>query len=85
MDYNSLSSSVHGIVQARIVEWVAISSSRGSSQPRDRALVYCTARQIFLSLSHPGSPCVCVSVWRKTSNDILTGSWSKLETNGAQI
>ena len=32
MDYNSLSvSSVHGIFQARILEWVAVSSSRGSS------------------------------------------------------
>ena len=30
-------SSVHGILQARILEWVAISSSRGSSQPIDRA------------------------------------------------
>ena len=29
-------SSAHGISQARILEWVAISSSRGSSQPRDR-------------------------------------------------
>ena len=29
-------SSVHGILQARILEWVAISSSRGSSQPRDQ-------------------------------------------------
>ena len=27
--------SVHGILQARILEWVAIFSSRGSSQPRD--------------------------------------------------
>ena len=32
-------SSVHGILQARIVEWVAISFSRGSSRPRDRTLV----------------------------------------------
>ena len=32
-------SSVHGILQARILEWVAVSSSRGSSQPRDQALV----------------------------------------------
>ena len=30
-----LGSSVHGISQARILEWVAISFSRGSSQPRD--------------------------------------------------
>ena len=35
MDYNSPGSSVHGILQARILEWVVISSfSRGSSQPR---------------------------------------------------
>ena len=27
---------VHGILQARILEWVAVSFSRGSSQPRDR-------------------------------------------------
>ena len=35
MDYSPPGSSVHGILQARILEWVAISSSRGSSQPRD--------------------------------------------------
>ena len=33
MDYNPPGSSVHGISQARILEWVAISSCRGSSQP----------------------------------------------------
>ena len=35
MDCSQLGSSVHGILQARILEWVAISFSRGSSQPRD--------------------------------------------------
>ena len=35
MDYSLPGSSVHGIFQARILEWDAISSSRGSSQPRD--------------------------------------------------
>ena len=34
---------VHGILQARILEWVAISFSRGSSQPRDQTKVSCTA------------------------------------------
>ena len=34
MDYKPPGSSVHGILQARILEWVAISFSRGSSQPR---------------------------------------------------
>ena len=36
MDCSPPGSSVHGIFQARTLEWVAISSSRGSSQPRDQ-------------------------------------------------
>ena len=39
MDYSLPGSSVHGISQARIVERVAVSSSRGSSRPKDRTLV----------------------------------------------
>ena len=45
MDYSLPGSSVHGIFQARILEWVAISSFRGSSWPRDRthvSYVFCT-------------------------------------------
>ena len=38
-DYSPLGSSIHGIFQARVLEWVAISFSRGSSQPRDRTWV----------------------------------------------
>ena len=34
-------SSVHGVFQARLLEWVAISSSRGSSRPRDQNCVSC--------------------------------------------
>ena len=52
-------SSVHGIPQARILEWVAIAFSRGSSQPRDPTCTSCIsyiARQILLSLSHLGCP-----------------------------
>ena len=44
------SSSVHGIFQARILKWVAISFSRGSSLPRDRtqvSLVSCIGRQLL--------------------------------------
>ena len=40
MDSNLPGSSVHGILQARILEWVAISSSRGSSQPRDQTCTF---------------------------------------------
>ena len=40
MEYSPPGSSVHGIFQARILEWVAISFSRGSSQPRDRTQLF---------------------------------------------
>ena len=49
-------SSVHGILQARILEWVAISCSRGSSGPRDRTHVFCIGRWILYPLSHLWSP-----------------------------
>ena len=39
MDYGQPDSSVHGIFQARILEWVAISYSKGFSWPRDRTQV----------------------------------------------
>ena len=48
MDHSLLGSSVHGILQARILEWVAIPFSRGSSRPRDRSRVFslsCTGRR----------------------------------------
>ena len=39
MDCNLSGSSVHGIFQARVLEWIAISFSKGSSQPRNRTQV----------------------------------------------
>ena len=39
--------SVHGILQARILEWVAIPFSMGTSQPRDETLVSCIAGRLF--------------------------------------
>ena len=47
MNYSVPGFSVHGILQARILEWLAIPSSRGSSQPRDQAQVSCTAGGFF--------------------------------------
>ena len=49
-------SSVHGVLQIRILEWVAMPSSRGSSQPRDRTQVLCIAGGFFNHLSYEGSP-----------------------------
>ena len=47
MDCNLSGSSVHGILQARILEWVASSFSRESSQLRDRTLVSHIAGRFF--------------------------------------
>ena len=49
-------SSVHGIFQARVLEWIAISFSRGSfpTQESNPGLLHC--RQMLYHLSHEGSP-----------------------------
>ena len=47
MDCSPPDSSLHGISQARILEWVAISFSRGSSQHRDRTRASCIDRRMF--------------------------------------
>ena len=47
MDYNPQGSSVHGISQARILEWVAIPLSKGSSWSRDWIRVSCIAGKFF--------------------------------------
>ena len=47
MDCSPPGSSVHGILQARILEWVAISFSRGLSQPRDQTWVSCIVGRFF--------------------------------------
>ena len=47
MDCSPPGSSVHGILQARVLEWVAIPSSRGSSRPRNRTLVSLIADRFF--------------------------------------
>ena len=47
----------HGILQARILEWVAISFSRGSSQPRDRTQVSCIAGRFSCIAERPSERC----------------------------
>ena len=44
MDCNLPGSSIHGLLQARTVEWVAVPSSRESSPPRDGTLIFCISR-----------------------------------------
>ena len=59
VDCSPPGSSVHGILQARILEWDAIPSSRESSPPRERTCISCIScigRQILLPLSYLGNP-----------------------------
>ena len=57
VDCSPPGSAVHGILQARILQWVAIPSSRGSSPPRDQTWVSCIAgRFYFLPSEPPGKP-----------------------------
>ena len=55
MDRSLRGSSIHGIFQARVLKWVVISFSRGSSPPRDRTPVSRTANRRFYRLSPQGS------------------------------
>ena len=61
MDCSPPGSSVHGIVQARILEWVAVPFSRGPSQPRDGtcvSYVSCIGRQVFTTSAIREDPCL---------------------------
>ena len=71
MDCSLPGSSVHGILQARILEWVAISFSRGSFQPRDRTRVSCSAGRRFTTCA--------------TREDKLKGQTDKSTTRGGEI
>ena len=79
MDCSPLGSSVYGISQARILEWVAISFSRGSSRPRDRTHVSCVAGR-FLTVSHQGR-----SLWTSGSLSSPQGLSHSLGPSGLGI
>ena len=60
MDHRLPGSSVHGTLQAWILEWVVMSSSRGSSWPRDWtsiSYISCIGRWVLYHQCHQGSPC----------------------------
>ena len=56
MDCSLPGSSIHGIFRTRILEWVVISFSRGSSQPRDRTWVFHIAGKLFTISATRESP-----------------------------
>ena len=66
MDYSLPCSSVHGILQARRLEWIAVSFSRGSSPPKDQTdicYVSCIGRWLLYHWSHIGNPDMCTHVY----------------------
>ncbi|XDA86997.1 hypothetical protein R6Z07M_016694 [Ovis aries] len=78
MDCSPPGSSVHGVLQTRILEWITMSSSRGSSRPRDQTRVFyvsCIGRQALTS-EPPGK----TSLLRSASSR----SWS-LSGSGRQV
>ena len=70
MDSSSPGSSVHGILQARILEWVAIPFSRGSSWPRDQTLVSCIPGRFFTIWATRETP-----RWSKSTSIMLVHLW----------
>ena len=68
VDGSPPSSSIHGILQARILEWVAIPFSRGSSWPRNQTGVSCIAGRFFTSWVTRKAqyiPYSVYNIWRK--------------------
>ena len=79
VDYSRPGFSVHGILQARTLEWVAMPSSRGSSQPGERTqgLVLCLSHllrcgRILYNYRHLGSPLTPYCIYKLTQNESQT-------------
>ena len=80
MDSSQPGSSVHGIFQARILEWVAISFSRGSSWPRVKTQVSCIVGRRFtvwatreVTIKSLGKHLLHVSVYDSLKNILMLG------------
>ena len=70
MDCGPPGSSVHGVLQARILEWVTIPFSRGSSQPRDQTWVFCIAGGFFsISATREAHKKLTCKIWWQMSSD----------------
>ena len=71
MEFSPLGSSVCGISQARILEWVASSFSRGSPWPKDQTRISCIAANSLLSET-PGKPKSIL--WRCVIHSVVSNS-----------
>ena len=78
MDCSLPASSIHGISQARTLEWVAISFFRGSSRPRDQTWVSCIGKRILypwatkILVPQPGMEPVALAVEAQSPNHWTT-------------
>ena len=77
-DCSSPGFSVHGILQARILEWIAIPSSRGISQPRDRTLVSCIAGRFF-TIWATGKSYICIMLFKSFSVSTSIENFSSVQ------
>ena len=79
MNCSPAGSSVHGILQERILEWVAMPSSRGSSPPRDQTQVFCIAGRFFTSELW-GKPTEFVTIHSAAiGNEYKDSAWRKIK------
>ena len=89
MDFSLPGSSVHGILQARILEWVAISFSRASSQPGDWTWVSCSAGRFFTIWAtweaHILNKCVNHSQWGSPFIHFLCFQGRNSRLSGARV
>ena len=76
LDCSPPGSSVHGIFQARILEWVAIFLSRGSSWPRDQTQVFHIAGRFFTT-EPPGNPDIVDGCFPKGPEFLLHDTHSR--------
>ena len=87
MDHSLPGSSVHGIFQARILEWVVISFSRGYSWPRDQSCIFCLVG-IFFTTERPGKPpmllkpCLPSSLYPAHYVWLARKKWQGIHTTG---
>ena len=77
VDYSPLGSSVHGIFQARILKWVAISFSRSASQPRDQTHTFC-ASCIDRQFLHHGATTWLICVYSLPISMYMLPFWENL-------
>ena len=84
MDCSLPGSSVHGILQARILEWVAISFSRGSSPPRDQTFISCLAGRRCFTTVLWGKHIKSCHLFQREEKRITKGIWDCKCVRGPQ-